>query len=122
LQSIPRCYLKPFTLDGANVVINLFNIDRSLFIDKAPVKNQCSGDYFYGEDRSWSGHCKRVKGPMRKGSQKSFSLPIVSRTNIAHFFAVWLLQHLRTEAASRRAVEMSGEMDGIVGPSVEVSE
>lgn len=47
---VPRCYLRPFTTDSANVSINLFNIDRLKFIERASVKHQCSGDYFYGED------------------------------------------------------------------------
>lgn len=47
---VPRCYLRPFTLDSANVAINLFNIDRMKFVERAPVKHQCSRDYFYGED------------------------------------------------------------------------
>ena len=29
---------------------NLFNIDRLAFVRNAPVKHQCSGDYFYGQD------------------------------------------------------------------------
>jgi hypothetical protein len=47
---VPRCYLRPFTIDFANTAINLFNIDRLKFIERVPVKHQCSGDYFYGED------------------------------------------------------------------------
>jgi hypothetical protein len=48
---VPRCYLRPFTIDGANRAINLYNIDRRKFIERAPVKHQCSGDYFYGKDQ-----------------------------------------------------------------------
>lgn len=48
---VPRCYLRPFTLDGNGLSINIFNIDRSRAIKNAPVKNQCSGDYFYGKDQ-----------------------------------------------------------------------
>jgi len=47
---VPRCYLRPFTHDGADSAINLYNIDRQKFIEMASVKHQCSGDYFYGSD------------------------------------------------------------------------
>ena len=43
---VPRVHLKPFTLDGEGLAINLLNIDRMKPISNAPVKNQCSGDYF----------------------------------------------------------------------------
>lgn len=47
---VPRCYLRPFTINCNNKAINLFNIDKQKFIKNAPVKHQCSRDYFYGED------------------------------------------------------------------------
>ena len=36
-----------------NVAINLFNIDRMKFVERAPVKHQCSRDYFYGRIPLW---------------------------------------------------------------------
>ncbi len=47
---VPRCYLKPFTEDGEDKAISLFNLDRAQAIHGAPIKGQCSGDYFYGDD------------------------------------------------------------------------
>ena len=47
---VPRCYLRQFTSNGANRAINLYNIDRDKFVEHAPVKSQCSGDYFYGKN------------------------------------------------------------------------
>lgn len=47
---VPRCALKPFTLGGEGLAINLFNIAAARTIQNAPVKNQCSKDYFYGKD------------------------------------------------------------------------
>jgi hypothetical protein len=45
---VPRCALKPFSLDGAGAAINLFNISRAREIRNAPVKGQCARDYLYG--------------------------------------------------------------------------
>jgi hypothetical protein len=47
---VPRCLLRPFTLGGDGVAINVFNISRDRPIWNAPVKSQCSRDYFYGHD------------------------------------------------------------------------
>jgi len=46
---VPRCALKPFSLDGAGLAINLFNIRRARAIQNAPVKSQCARDYLYGK-------------------------------------------------------------------------
>ena len=35
---VPRCALKPFSLDGNGKAINLFNIKSKLAIENAPVK------------------------------------------------------------------------------------
>jgi hypothetical protein len=47
---VPRCLLRPFTLGGNGSAINVFNISRERPIWNAPVKSQCSRDYFYGHD------------------------------------------------------------------------
>jgi hypothetical protein len=47
---VPRCALKPFTLDGAGAAINLFNIRSERAIQNAPVKGQCARDYLYGKE------------------------------------------------------------------------
>lgn len=49
---VPRCHLKPFTLDSTKKNINLFNIDREQILENVPIKNQCSSDYFYGSDQN----------------------------------------------------------------------
>jgi hypothetical protein len=47
---VPRCHLKPFTRDGEGLAINLLNHGSGRVVLDAPVKNQCSSSYFYGED------------------------------------------------------------------------
>ncbi len=47
---VPRCYLRPFSINSDNKEINLYNIDRKRFIERAPIKHQCSKNYFYGDD------------------------------------------------------------------------
>ncbi|MBQ8101288.1 MULTISPECIES: DUF4238 domain-containing protein [unclassified Afipia] len=47
---VPRCLLKPFTLNGQGHALNVVNIDRQKAIERAPVKGQCARDYLYGKD------------------------------------------------------------------------
>jgi hypothetical protein len=47
---VPRCLLKPFTQDQEGKSINLLNLKSEKLISRAPVKHQCSRDYFYGKD------------------------------------------------------------------------
>jgi len=108
---VPRCYLRSFTRDEAGRAINLFNIDRQLFIRNAPVKHQCSGDYFYGEDPRLE---KALQFVEREYARVVFELLANPRKLTDHHQIVlkrfWLLQYLRTEAASRRMVEMVAGM------------
>jgi hypothetical protein len=103
-----------------NLAIHLFNIDRSLFVAKAPVKNQCSRDYFYGEDELLEQALQATEGAYARGLSEilhaSYRLGDEHR-HLLHRF--WLLQHQRTEAASRRAVEMSTGMAAVIGSPVQ---
>lgn len=108
---VPRCYLRPFTLNSDNVVINLFNIDRLRIVEKAPVKHQCSGSYFYGEDLRLERALQLIEGgyaaALKRILQPGYRLIDQHRDLLRRF---WLLQYLRTEAASKRAVQMTEEM------------
>jgi hypothetical protein len=115
---VPRCYLKPFTLDGAGVAINVFNIDRKIFIGKAPVKNQCSGNYFYGSDLVIEKELQKYEGDYANGIKEilseKYELVDKHRDLLKQF---WLLQYLRTDAASRKVVEMSIGVEDFSGLS-----
>lgn len=102
------------------MAINLFNVDRSLSIKNAPVKNQCSRDYFYGDDLRLERALQSSEGSYAQGLsiilKPGYCLAEEQRQLLLRF---WLLQHLRTEAASRRALEMSAEMVKVVGSPIE---
>ncbi|MEZ5544693.1 MAG: DUF4238 domain-containing protein [Lysobacteraceae bacterium] len=105
---VPRCYLKPFTRDGAGQAINLLNLDRQVLIENAPVKHQCSGNFFYGQDLTIERDLQHIEGAyaaslvdvLREGH------PLAERTKDL-LRAFWLVQFVRTDAASRRTAEMS---------------
>lgn len=115
---VPRCYLKAFTQSGENLAINLFNLDRERVIQGAPVKNQCSGDYFYGQDslletaiqsieRGYAATIARIHAP-------SYQLTDADRAMLRTFM---LFQHMRTEAASQRTAEMYAGVGNAFGES-----
>lgn len=113
---VPRCYLRPFTKDSANQAINIFNIDRQIFIEGAPVKHQCSGNYFYGEDAKLESALQFMEGSyasaLKEIHKPGYALSDGHRALMQRF---WLLQFMRTEAASLRAVAMSNEMLNVAG-------
>ncbi len=117
---VPRSYLKPFTLDGEGAAINLYNVDRSRPVQNAPTKGQCSGDYFYGKDLVVERALQGIEGAYASALKEiladGYALTDEHRTLLRHFAC---LQHLRTEAASRRSVEMAQAMGEAAGASPE---
>jgi hypothetical protein len=113
---VPRCYLRPFTMDGAEAAINLYNLDRKRFISSAPLKNQCSRDYFYGQDERLEHAIQLIESgyaaSLRRLLANNKKLSSDEQTLLQTF---WLFQHLRTEAAAKRAVQMSVQTREIVG-------
>lgn len=113
---VPRCYLKPFTWAGEGKAINLFNIDLEQAISNAPVKGQCSGDYFYGENLVLERRLQGFEGEYARClaavSGEAYRLTDADAATLCRF---WLLQNLRTEAASQAAVNMFAQLDDDLG-------
>lgn len=113
---VPRCYLRPFSKAAEAKSINLFNIDSERAISDAPVKGQCSGDYFYGEDQILERRLTQLEGEYARClsavSGEGYRLTAHHATVLRQF---WLLQHMRTEAAARILVQMIEQIDGDLG-------
>lgn len=108
---VPRALLKPWTLDGEGKAINLYNIRAARGIPKAPVKNQCSRDYFYGKDlqiETWLGHgedaFKRVVTTLPSTSQSNTAAALEMLRDFSY------LQAIRTERSLAEEAEMLREM------------
>lgn len=105
---VPRCHLRPFTLNEDDAAINVFNLDRKLFITGAPVKNQCSGDYFYGADEDLEKGIQLIESAYGPALKKAVANPrLLTNDDNSIFLLFWLFQYFRTEAAAKRNVEMS---------------
>jgi hypothetical protein len=100
---VPRCHLKPFTAGGGGSAINVYNIDRGLGIPNAPVKGQCSRNYFYGEDLRLEKWLQRIEAEygrlVGKITGPGYKLDELGRFLLRRFM---LLQYSRTETAARR--------------------
>ena len=117
---VPKCYLKPFTLNRKGSAINLLNIDRRRFIDNAPVKNQCSGNYFYGKNIALENAIQHVEGAYASSLSRILkSGYVLAPLDVAVLRSFWLLQYMRTEAASRRISEMANGMVSTSGAAEE---
>ena len=117
---VPKAHLKPFSLDQAGAAINVFNLDSGKAIPRAPVKSQCSRDYFYGRDEQLEKAIQFVEG--------SYALCVASLADgadrvlpghevVLRRFAY--LQHVRTEAAARRSAEFAFAMSSVKGSDIE---
>lgn len=116
---VPKVHLRPFTVDGEKMAINLINIDRLATIKNAPVKNQCSRDYFYGKDPKLESainfvenHYGEVVRMLERGHPN-----VDGRVTIVLARFIYL-QYLRTEAASRAMSEMVLALQNVPGSDI----
>lgn len=98
---VPRCHLKPFSLNEEGKAINLYTSVKQLLVPKAPVKSQCARDYFYGTDGLLETELEQIEGDyaaaVRPGEETDDDLSLL------RFFSY--LQLRRTEIAMTRLKE-----------------
>ncbi|EHK9046158.1 DUF4238 domain-containing protein, partial [Vibrio vulnificus] len=113
---VPQCYLKNFSTDDSKASICLYNLDRKKLVKTAPIKNQCSKNYFYGEDLVLEKALQPIEGRF-SAMVRTIEEPnyILNEKDEAFLKQFWLLQYLRTEAASRRNVELTEGMSQVTG-------
>lgn len=116
---VPRCHLKPFTLDGEGLAINLYNLARKQLIACAPVKNQCSRDYFYGNDPDLEASLQALEGKYADVLRRLCVEPLRLNSDDAAFLAsFWIFQHLRTEAIQKSMLKHSADMQFALGGDI----
>ncbi|MES1973315.1 MAG: DUF4238 domain-containing protein [Pseudomonadota bacterium] len=108
---VPRTLLKPWTQGSEGKAINLYNIRAACGIPKAPVKNQCSRDYFYGKDlqiETWLGHgedaFRRVVATLPSTDPSHTAAALEMLRDFSY------LQAIRTERSLAEEAEMLREM------------
>ncbi len=102
------------TLD--NLVTTPPNLGSGKIIENVPIKNQCSRDYFYGNNERLESGIQII--------ERSYADILRSLTSQHKFFTnkqklallrFWLFQYLRTEAASSRSVESISNIESYTG-------
>jgi hypothetical protein len=75
---VPRCALRPFSLDTEGRAINTYILAKQRPVQNAPLKSQCSQDYFYGKDLkaekalgNLEGHYAQVLSLLTQGNNLS---------------------------------------------------
>ena len=113
---VPRCHLRPFTLNGNDAAINILNLDRKRLIPKAPVKNQCSRDYFYGTDDKLENAIRSIESAYGKSLREVIANnQLLNTANKNVFKTFWIFQFLRTESAAIRAVQIADQTRELAG-------
>lgn len=109
---VPRCALKPFSLNGEGKAINVFNISSSRAIENAPLKGQCARDYLYAKEdlraeqllAQMEGHYARIVANLSTDS-------VLSQDDVAALKMLILVQTRRTELAIDRIREFAKSMN-----------
>ncbi len=96
---VPRCLLKPFTLSGEGKAINLYNIAADRFIAQAPVKNQCSRNFFYGVDLGPEKALAELEGQYARISELICGRKEISSSDVDWLRLFSIIQTRRTARA-----------------------
>jgi hypothetical protein len=103
--------LKPFTRLCEGRAINLYNIDRCRGVPNVSVRDQCSGNYFYGDDLHLEKLLQKSEDWFAQTLKEIFRpkhrLVEAHEKALRHFC---YLQYIRTDAAFRRAALMMTEV------------
>lgn len=115
---VPQVYLRPFSEDNNNKSISLFLINHQKVIKNAPIKNQCSSDYFYGEDLILENQFSQFEGKHKTLLDKiTADNYILSKKDSDHLKKTWAVQYLRTEGAAKHLSVLSQNLSVIAESS-----
>jgi hypothetical protein len=94
----------PFTERRNGKSINLFNIKSGKLVHGAPIKHQCSGNFFYGEDREFENLLGTLEGMYAK------ILREIEVGRISDYAFDWLLLFMAIQnCRTRRAADSAGD-------------
>ena len=104
---VPRCYMRPFSVDGEGKAINLHNIRSARSVQGAPMKNQCSAPYIYGkEDLRLEHALGEIETAYARALRKVIAGRSATGEDIGYLLAFMMLQFSRTKAAVERLRSM----------------
>jgi hypothetical protein len=96
---VPRHYLRRFSFDGGRR-IRLFNLEAERHVSEAPLRTQCSSDYFYTRDLRGESMLMEIEGIAEgifKGICETRDIPPPDSGEHLDLMTVLLLMHARTQ-------------------------
>ena len=111
---VPRCHLKPFSLNREGLAINLFNHSRGIIRQNVPVGGQCAKSYFYGEDLVVERLLQGMEGKYASTVRNVEGGQQLSDSDVGFLRSFTFLQWCRTDAALRRRREVMTALEEMV--------
>lgn len=111
---VPRCHLKPFSVSMAGKAINLLHIKSGKLIRNAPVRSQCSKDYFYGDDLVLEKQLQSIEGRYASAIRQIIENETVDDETEEFLRDFSYLQYLRTDIAVRRTLLAQEDMASLI--------
>jgi hypothetical protein len=111
---VPRCHLKPFSVNGDGKAINLLNINKCLLVQNAPIKNQCAKAYFYGKDLVVERGLQEIEGKYASIVSDVIINQECDYEDLKFLRDFSYLQYLRTDTAARRTAVAQEDMTELI--------
>jgi hypothetical protein len=99
---VPKCALKPFTLNGEGRAINVFNIPTNRAINNAPTKGQCARDYLYGKNLEAEKLLQEIEGEYAEIIRRLDVAKPLTELEIVKLKAFIIIQMRRTDLAIKQ--------------------
>lgn len=91
---VPKTYLRPFANNDQRS-INLYALGPKRFVEGAPIKSQCSRNYFYGSEPAFEKFIQFFEGRYGQTMGRLQQRKILE-SDIGAMFDFFILQYLRT--------------------------
>ncbi|MFA6635698.1 MAG: DUF4238 domain-containing protein [Candidatus Omnitrophota bacterium] len=104
---VPRCYLRFFSNDQTNKLINLYNIKNNRCINNAPLNDQCYEKYYYGKNPEQEKRLSKIESAATSAIEnilKNGRLPKVNSEQHLALILFILLQTARTPSAESDSI------------------
>ncbi len=104
---VPRCYLKFFSTDKTEKLINLYNIKNNKTINTVPLNDQCYEDYYYGKNPDQEKRLSKIESAASSAIGnilKNGHLPKVTSEQHLALILFVLLQTSRTPSAETDSI------------------
>lgn len=115
---VPKCYFKPFSVGREGKAINIYNIKLKKVIENAPVKGQCSKNYFHGKDLSIENALVFLEGKYASAIRDISETKGISKERDSWIRTFMCFQHHRTEYAVIKHRLAQVEMTALVSDDI----